>query len=167
MESLGEFTVMALTGVKMIDEILDARKGRPGELIEALQDIQESCGYLPEDHLKATSESLNVPLIEVYRVANFYKAFRLQPPGKNLITVCMGTACHVRGAARIVEEALMKLKIGLGETTVDNLFTVEMVNCVGACALGPVIIVNGKYHSHMTPLKIDKLLDKLAKLGAN
>lgn len=154
---------MALAGVKEIDKILEGRKGRPEELIEVLQDIQESCGFLPEEHLKATSERLNAPLIEVYRVANFYKAFKLQPPGKNLITVCMGTACHVRGAARIVDEALTKLKISLGATTVDKLFTVEMVNCVGACALGPVVIVNGKYHDHMSPQKIDKLLDKLAE----
>ena len=154
---------MALAGVKEIEKILEGRKGNSEELIEVLQDIQEGCGYLPEDHLRATSERLNVPLIEVYRVANFYKAFKLQPPGKNLITVCTGTACHVRGAARIVDEALTKLKISLGETTVDRLFTVEMVNCVGACALGPVVIVNGKYHDHMSPQKIDKLLDKLAE----
>ena len=156
---------MALAGVKEIEKFLEDRKGHPEELIEVLQDIQEGCGYLPEEHLKATSEKLNVPLIDVYRVANFYKAFKLQPSGKYLITVCMGTACHVRGAARIVEEALARLTINLGETTVDKLFTVEMVNCVGACALGPVVIVNGTYHDHMTPLKIDKLLDKLAKLG--
>ncbi len=154
---------MALAGVKEIEKFLEGRKGHPEELIEVLQDIQEGCGYLPEDHLKATSVKLNVPRIEVYRVANFYKAFKLHPPGKNLITVCMGTACHVRGAARIAEEALTKLKISLGETTVDKLFTVEMVNCVGACALGPVVIVNGEYHDHMTPLKMDKLLDKLAE----
>jgi NADH:ubiquinone oxidoreductase subunit E len=154
---------MALAEVRDINEILDLREGRPEELIEVLQDIQESCGYLPEGHLRATSERLHVPLIEVYRVANFYKAFKLQPCGKHLITVCMGTACHVRGAARIVEEALMKLKICLGDTTVDKLFTVETVNCLGACALGPVVVVNGKYYDHMTPHKTDQLLEKLAK----
>jgi NADH:ubiquinone oxidoreductase subunit E len=146
--------------------ILDIRKDQPDELIEVLQDIQESIGYLPEEHLRAASERLNVPLIEVYRVANFYKAFKLQPCGKYLITVCTGTACHVRGAERLVEEALTKLQISLGDTTVDKLFTVETVNCLGACALGPVIVVNGKYYDHMSPQKVDILLKKLAKEDA-
>jgi NADH:ubiquinone oxidoreductase subunit E len=160
------YDLMAVTGLKEVNEILEDRKGHPNELIEVLQDIQESCGYLPEDYLKELSDKLNVPLIEVYRVANFYKAFKLQPCGKYLVTVCMGTACHVRGAERIVEETLTRLKIGFGETTVDNLFTVETVNCLGACALGPVVVVNGEYHDHMTPQKMDKLLTELAKSGA-
>ncbi len=133
----------------------------PRELIEVLQDIQEQIGYLPEDNLREASVNLGVPLIEVFRVANFYKAFKLEPSGKYLITVCTGTACHVRGAESIVDEALAKLKIKTGETTVDRLFTVETVNCVGACALGPVVIVNGKYYDHMSAAKISNLIDFL------
>lgn len=156
---------MAIPALKEFKEILDSRAGHPDELIEILQDIQEHHGYLDEFHLKEVSVMLDVPLIEVFRVANFYKAFRLQPCGKHLITVCMGTACHVRGAARLVEEALRRLEIELGETTVDNLFTVETVNCLGACALGPVMVVDGKYYNHMTPRKTNILLDKLSRDG--
>ena len=133
------------------------------QLIEVLQDIQEEKGYLPEEQLKSVSEKLDVPLIEVFRVANFYKAFKLEPSGKYLITVCTGTACHVRGADTLVEQALAKLKTKAGETTADQLFTVETVNCVGACALGPVIIVNGKYYDHMSADKIGNLIESLRK----
>jgi NADH:ubiquinone oxidoreductase subunit E len=156
---------MAIPDLKEFKEMLDNRSGHSDELIEILQDIQERYGYLDEYHLKEVSVKLEVPLIDVFRVANFYKTFRLQPCGKHLITVCMGTACHVRGAARLVEEALSRLKIELGETTVDDLFTVESVNCLGACALGPVVVVDGRYYNHMTPRKINKLLDKLSRDG--
>jgi NADH:ubiquinone oxidoreductase subunit E len=151
------------TELKDAESPQESWKRRPDELIEVLQDIQENCGYLPEEDLIAVSDELNVPLIEVYRVCNFYKAFRLRPSGKYRITVCLGTACHVRGAARVVDEALARLEINLDETTMDNLFTVETVNCLGACALGPVVVVNGTYHDHMTPQKINKLLKSLAK----
>ena len=154
---------MVATEITDIDKIIDKRKGDPGQLIEVLQDLQNKYQYLSEDTLRITAEKLHVPLIEVYRVANFYKAFKLNPSGKYLITVCLGTACHVRGASKLVEESLNKLKIELGETTVDKLFTVETVNCVGACALGPVVIVNGKYYDHMSSEKIEELIDSLAK----
>ena len=149
-----------------MEDTLVLAERRPEDLIEVLQDIQEKNGYLPEDHLREVAEQLDVPLIEVYRVANFYKAFKLQPSGKYLITVCTGTACHVRGADRVVEEALAKLEISVGETTVDKLFTVETVNCVGACAVGPVMIVNGQYHDRMNPAKIIDLLDSLVSDNA-
>ena len=129
-----------------MDSILKSRECVPSELIEVLQDIQQKEGYLPEDMLVEVSKRLSVPLIEVFRVANFYKVFTLQPRGKYLITVCMGTACHVRGAPKIIDEVLGQLNIKPGQTTEDGLFTVEGVNCVGACALGPVVIINGKYH---------------------
>ncbi len=141
-----------------LDSILAKRKGQPGQLIEVLQDIQGIYNYLPEKALWKVSDSLSVPVIEVFRVANFYKAFSLQPRGKHLITICTGTACHVRGAPKSVDEVLGQLKIKPGMTTKDKLFTVETVNCVGACALGPVLIMDGKYYDHMTPLKLRKLI---------
>jgi NADH-quinone oxidoreductase subunit E len=146
-----------------VESNLGIAERKPEDLIEILQDIQANNGYLPEEQLKEVSNVLDVPLIEVFRVANFYKAFRLEPSGKYVITACSGTACHVRGSARIVEEALSKLQIELGATTVDRLFTVESVNCVGACALGPIIIVNGKYYDRMDPAKISDLIDSLSK----
>ena len=135
--------------------------GRVGQrrfLVEVLQDIQQAEGYIPQDAMCAVSERLCVPLIEVYRVASFYKAFSLEPRGKHVITVCMGTACHVRGAARMLDQVAGQLGIQPGETTDDQLFTVESVNCLGACALGPVVVLDGDYYHHMTPGKLRKLI---------
>ena len=142
----------------VLEKILRSRPSEPGQLIEVLQDLQGANGHLSEEAMLAVSERLAVPLIEVYRVANFYKAFRLKPRGHHLVTVCMGTACHVRGAARMIDEVQGQLDVRPGETTEDNLFTVECVNCLGACALGPVVVMNGVYHHHMTPGKLRKLI---------
>ena len=130
-------------------EIIGDRSGEPRFLIEVLQDVQQVDGYLSQDVMCGVSERLCVPLIEVYRVASFYKAFSLQPRGKHVVTVCMGTACHVRGAHRMVDEVAGQLGIEPGETTDDQLFTVESVNCLGACALGPVVVTDGTYHHHI------------------
>lgn len=135
----------------------------PQELIEILQDVQTERGFLPEEVLRETALRLSLPLIEVFRVANFYKAFTLKPRGKYLVTVCMGTACHVRGSQTLADVLLRKLGICAGDTTPDNLFTVETVNCVGACALGPVVIVNGRYYDHMTASKAEDLVESLSK----
>jgi NADH:ubiquinone oxidoreductase subunit E len=144
-----------------LDEILDARPSEPRYLVEVLQDIQQAEGYLPQEAMCTVSQRLSVPLIEVYRAANFYKAFSLQPRGKHVVTVCMGTACHVRGAIRMLDEVAGQLGIEPGETTNDGLFTVESVNCLGACALGPVVVLDGVYHHHMTPGKLRKLIQSL------
>jgi NADH:ubiquinone oxidoreductase subunit E len=144
-----------------LEEILDRYSGEPRFLVEALQDIQEAEGYVSEDSMRSVSERLRVPLIEVYRVANFYRAFSLQPRGQHVITTCTGTACHVRGAPRMLDEVAGQLGIQPGETTEDQLFTVEAVNCLGACALGPVVVVDGVYHHHMTPGKLRKLVNSL------
>jgi len=141
-----------------LDSVLPSRTGKPESLIEALQDIQSIYNHLPEEALWKVSETLGVPIIEVFRVANFYKAFTLEPRGKHLITLCMGTACHVRGAPKFLDEIHGQLKIAPGETTEDKMFTVETVNCVGACALGPIVIMNEKYHDRMTSLKLRKLI---------
>ena len=149
------------TTVPTVEEIVRDREGRPAQLIEVLQDLQEAHGYLSEEAMSLVSERLGVPLIEVYRVANFYKAFSLSPRGRHLITVCMGTACHVRGAPRMVDEVLGQLGIDPGKTTEDGAFTVETVNCLGACALGPVVVLDGRYHDHMTPRKLRKLIQSV------
>jgi len=107
------------------------------------------------------AERLKIPLIEVFRVASFYKAFALTPRGRHLITVCMGTACHVRGAPRMMDEVLGFLGVEPGQTTADGLFTVECVNCLGTCALGPVVVLDGEYHDHMTPAKLRKLVQSV------
>jgi NADH:ubiquinone oxidoreductase subunit E len=143
---------------QVIEEILARRECEPSQLIEVLQDVQEACGYIPEDAMCVVSDRLAVPLIDVYGVASFYKAFSLQPRGRHIITVCLGTACHVRGAPRMVDLLEGLLEVSPGETTADGLFTVECVNCLGACALGPIAVVDGTYHHHMTPGKLQKLI---------
>lgn len=150
---------------KKVDTLLKNRNSR-SELIEVLQDVQQAYKYLPEDVLRQVSERLDTPIIEVFRVANFYKAFTLKPRGKHVLTVCMGTACHVKGAPRFLDEVLGQLNIKPGETTEDNEFTVETVNCLGACALSPVVILDGEYHEHMTPGKLRSLISDVCKEGA-
>ncbi len=144
--------------VVAIDAILENRGSEPFDVVEVLQDLQESCGYLPEEGLRQVSDLFGVPLIEVFRLASFYKAFSLKPRGRHLLTVCLGTACHVRGAPRMLDEVVSQLGVGPGETTEDRAFTVETVNCLGACALGPVVVLDGEYHDHMTSAKLRGLL---------
>ena len=138
--------------------LVEAAEGRPSELIEVLQDIQSQCGYLAEPAMREVAEKLDVPLIEVFRVANYYKSFALTPRGKHVITLCTGTACHVRGAPWLLDELSSQLAVSAGETTEDDMFTVDAVNCLGACALGPVVVMDGKYYDHMTPGKLRKLV---------
>ena len=146
-----------------LDVILEGRRSQPNQLIEVLQDIQENFGYIPREAIKSVSQELGVPLIEVYRVASFYKAFRLNPSGKHVLTMCTGTACHVRGSHLLLDHAIDQLKIRPGEVTPDGLFSIEHVNCLGACALGPIVAENGSYHQHMTPSKLRKLIETLSK----
>ncbi len=145
-----------------IEPILKGRLSQPHQLIEVLQDVQQGFGYIPEQAMRDVSEGLGVPLMEVYRTASFYKAFKLTPSGKNVITMCMGTACHVRGGKLLLDQATGQLGVKPGEVTKDGLFSVEHVNCLGACALGPIVSVNGVYHHHMTPGKLRKLINKLS-----
>jgi NADH:ubiquinone oxidoreductase subunit E len=123
-----------------------------------LLDIQESEGFVSEAAMWAISEGLSVPPMEVYRVANFYKVISLEPRGKHLITICMGTACHVRAAALLFDQVLSQLGAEPSGTTADGLFTVQTVNCLGACAIGPVVVLDGVYYHHMTPAKLRKLI---------
>ena len=142
--------------------ILEGRRSQPHQLIEVLQDVQENYGYIPEEAMQAVSKELGVPLTEVYGVASFYKAFSLKPRGKNVITVCTGTACHVRGAKMVLNQATGQLGVAPNEMTEDGLFTVQHVNCLGACALGPVVTENGSCHHHMNPGKLRKLIKTLS-----
>jgi NADH:ubiquinone oxidoreductase subunit E len=140
------------------EEILKGRGSQPYDVVEVLQDIQAAYHYLPEPVLRRVSEALAVPLIEVFRLANFYKVFSLTPRGRHLITVCMGTACHVRESPRFLDEVRRQLRVEPGGTTADGEFTLETVNCLGACALAPVVVMDGRYYEHMTPAKLSRLL---------
>ena len=144
-----------------LDQILEGRRSQPNQLIEVLQDVQKNYGYIPPESMQAVSQGLGVPLIEVYRVASFYKAFRLSPAGKNGLTICTGTACHVRGARLLLDQATGQLGVKPGEVTSDGLFSVDHVNCLGACALGPIVTENGNYYHHMTPGKLRKMIKTL------
>ncbi|MEJ2363656.1 MAG: NAD(P)H-dependent oxidoreductase subunit E [Deltaproteobacteria bacterium] len=148
-----------------LDSILEGRRSQPNQLIEVLQDVQQQEGYIPEEVMRVISKELGVPPMEVYRVASFYKAFSLKPRGKNVITVCMGTACHVRGAKLLLNQATGLLKVKPGEMTDDGLFTIEQVNCLGTCAVGPVVSENGSCYRHMSPGKLRKLIKSMNRTG--
>lgn len=149
--------------VKVVNRILKNYKDNKTSLISILQDIQEEFGYLPTEALKLVAEELNLKLIDVYSVATFYKSLRLSPQGKHSIVVCTGTACHVRGTTKILDEVQSQLGIGPGDTSADKKFTFNTVNCLGACAIGPVMVVDGKYHGNMTPIKVRQVLSNYLK----
>lgn len=144
-----------------LEQILKGRRSQPHQVIEVLHDIQGSFGYIPEDAMRTVSKELGVPLIEVYRVASFYKAFKLTKQGKYLITICMGTACHVRGAKLLMDQAATQLGLKPNDVSDDGLFSYQHVNCLGACALGPIVTVNGTYYHHMNPAKLRRLIRSL------
>lgn len=129
-------------------------------LIPLLQDIQSEYGYLPEDVLKQASEYIGLPLSRIYGVATFYNQFRLVPIGKNVIKVCRGTACHVKNSANILAALENTLKISAGQTTRDKVFTLEVVSCIGACSIAPVICVNDEYYGRLAIKDIDKIIKR-------
>lgn len=141
-----------------VGQVLQKYQHDKSLLVDILQDIQAESGYLPKEVLEETSKGLDVPLSRVYSVATFFKAFSLKPRGRHLINVCVGTACHVRGAGKVVEKIEQELGIKAGETTEDLKFTLETVNCIGACALGPMVMVGEDYHGEMTPDAISSVL---------
>ncbi|MCK4648026.1 NAD(P)H-dependent oxidoreductase subunit E [bacterium] len=147
--------------MRKIDRIIARHK--KGGLVPLLQDVMEEYGYLSGETLKKIAQKLDIPLSRVYGLATFYKSFSLTPRGKHLISVCMGTACHVRGAPRIMEKLERDLRIKAGETTKNLKFTLETVNCLGACALGPLIVIDGKYYGRMNLAKMDKALKDYLK----
>jgi len=133
-----------------------------GGLIAVLEEIQARYGHLPEEALRTVSEETGRSLVDVYGIATFYRAFSLVPRGRHLVCACLGTACHVRGAPRVVEELERQLGIQAGQTTPDGEFTLETVNCLGACALGPVVVIDGHYFSKVRRSKVRHLLDEAA-----
>jgi NADH-quinone oxidoreductase subunit E len=132
-------------------------------LVPILQDVQKEFNYLPQKALQQVSVFLDVPISQIYEVATFYKAFSLTPRGDHQLTVCIGTACHVRGAPILTDHIGRILGIKPGETSTDLKFSFGTVNCVGACALGPILEADGEYHGNMTISKSNKLLKKLGK----
>lgn len=159
----GEYEQEKTDFVEKTDQIIDAIGAKQRYLIQILQEVHEAFNYLPEDALRRISHRLKLPFAEVYGTASFYKAFSLEPRGKHIMQVCMGTACHVRGAGRILDEIKRILSINPGMTTEDRLFTLETVNCLGACALGPIVVVDGQYHGNMVIGGVPKLIDTYAK----
>ena len=146
--------------LSQVDAII-ARHGSEGRaLIPLLLDVQREFYYLPEEAMERVAEKTGRPAIQVYQVARFYKAFSLKPRGKHRVTVCLGTACHVRGGERLVDQAERVLKVGPGGTTQDRQFTLETVNCLGCCALGPVMVVDGTYYGKMAASKVERVLKK-------
>jgi NADH-quinone oxidoreductase subunit E len=127
-------------------------------LIDILHDTQAAIGYLPKEALEAISDGLDVPLSRIYCVVTFFKAFSLNPRGRHLVSVCMGTACHVRGADKVVEQIEKELGIKAGQNTPDLKFTLETVNCIGSCALGPMVTVDDDYHGQVTSESIVPVL---------
>lgn len=136
---------------ELIQEIVTRYEGDVGMLIPMMQDLQAEHGYLPAEQLRHLSGQLDVPLTRVYGVATFYSSFRLAPKGQHEVTLCMGTVCYLKGANRISEAICEEFNIEPGGTTPDRLFTLQAVNCVGACALAPVMVVDGEYHDGVTP----------------
>ena len=143
----------------VVESLVHKYGAKKEALIPILQDIQSDLNWLPEEVLKAVAEKLQMPLIDVYGIASFYRTFSLKPRGKHIITVCVGTACHVRGGQRIVDEIGRRLEIAPGETTQDKNFTLETVNCLGCCALGPIVMIDGEYYGEMTTRKVGPVLE--------
>lgn len=144
---------------RTVDGILDRHQSLESSLVPILQDVHDAFRYLPPEVLAYIAFRLGLPSSRIYNVATFYKAFSLKPRGKHIITVCMGTACHVRGAPRILEEMERALGIQSGETSQDRMFTLETVNCLGACALGPVVVSDKDYKGNMTVAQAGKLVE--------
>ncbi len=147
--------------INKIKEVIGRSPAEPSSLIVVLQDIQREFHYLPCEALKEAADMLHVPLSKVFSASTFYNSFSLTPRGENIVRVCQGTACHIRGADQLLEQLETGLQIKAGQTTPDMKFTLEVVNCVGACAMAPVMIVNDKYHANV---RCDRAM-KLAKRG--
>jgi NADH-quinone oxidoreductase subunit E len=140
--------------------------GRTEELLPTLQNLQAEFHYLPEKQLREVARRFQVPLTQVFHLATFYNCFSLEPVGEHVVQVCLGTACHVRGAPRVLDRMLRDLKLGGPGTTKDCQFTVRSVRCVGCCSLAPVVRVDNNTHPHLTQAKVPGLLKKYSKIKA-
>jgi NADH:ubiquinone oxidoreductase subunit E len=149
--------------VQEVREIVERHEGERGDLISILEEIQGKYSYLPEEALRVVADTTGRPLVDVYGVATFYKWFSLKPRGKHLVSCCVGTACHVRGAPKVAEALRKDLGVGAGETTPDREFTLETVNCLGACALGPIVVADGHYFPNTTSAQVKSILVRTAQ----
>jgi NADH:ubiquinone oxidoreductase subunit E/NAD-dependent dihydropyrimidine dehydrogenase PreA subunit len=154
---------LAENDLRKITEIVKDYRSKKGSLMPVLQRINSTYNYLPISLLKYISRELNISLSLIYNIATFYKTFSLEERGQHIVKVCLGTACHVRGADGVLEEFKRILGIEAGQNTKDLIFTLETVNCVGACALGPVIMVDNEYFGNMSPPKVRRIIDKFYK----
>jgi len=143
-----------------VTAIINKYGGERGQLVSILQDIQAEYYYLPGEALIQVSEIMGIPASRIYDVATFFKAFSLEPRGKHIINICLGTACHVRGGSRVLEQVERCLSIKRGQTTKDRKFTLETVNCMGCCAVGPAVKIDGDYYGRMSTDKVEGLLAK-------
>ena len=148
---------------RVINTIIKRYDNEKSNLLAILTDIQAEYNWLPPDALRLVADQLHVPLIDVYGVASFYHAFSLTPRGKHIVTVCQGTACHVRGAPTVLNRIQEILDISPGCTTKDDQFTLETVNCLGACALAPIVVVDGNYHGQATTQKANAIIAQYRK----
>jgi len=151
---------MSEVDLAKVDEVVDKYGCDDGMLIQILQDVQAEYRWLPKEALKRVCAKLGIPLSRAYRIATFYTLFSLEPRGRHVVNVCLGTACHVRGGARILEKLEQSLDITSGHTTPDRKFTLQRVNCLGCCALGPVITVDEEAHGRLGVKDIDGILEK-------
>ncbi len=148
---------------ELIEQIVDRYDGETGMLIPMMQDLQAECGHLPPDRLRILAKRLDLPVSRLYSVATFYSSFRLAPKGLHEVTLCIGTVCYLKGAGRISEAICEEFQVEPGGTTPDGLFSYQPVNCVGACALAPVMIVDGEYHDGVT---VDQAMELLRALSS-
>jgi NADH-quinone oxidoreductase subunit E len=146
--------------VNIVDEIVLTHMEESARIVPILQDVQRHYHYLPEGALRHVAGRLRIPCSRVYAVANFYGAFSLKPRGKHLVRICMGTACHLRGSPKLMDLLASKFKVEDGGTSSDGAFSVEAVNCLGACALAPVVSVDGKYLDGVSPDKLLRIIKK-------
>jgi NADH-quinone oxidoreductase subunit E len=156
-----------MIAVPELQNILNRHGRDPANVIAILQDIQVEANWLPEEDLRYVCTELEIPLSKMMALATFYKAFSLEPRGKHIVSVCLGTACHVRGGERILGAVERELGILGGETDEDLQWTLETVGCLGACALGPILVVDGEYHGQMTSVKASRLLQRIKKADGN
>lgn len=146
--------------LKRVDEMIEYYKGEEGVLIQLLLDIQSEFNWISKEAITQISERMQIPKSQIYRITSFYEAMSLEPVGRHIIQVCLGTACQVRGAPKILDRIEGDLKIKGGETTPDMRFSLKRVNCLGCCAMGPVIVVDGIYHGKITPAMVEGILEK-------
>ena len=146
--------------VEAIDAILAKFPEKRGSLIGILHEVQNHFRYLPEGELRYISKRIGIPITQIYSIVNFYNRFSLKPKGKNEVCVCLGTACHVKGAEKVMNQIKDKLHIDKGETTDDMNFSLDEVRCIGACSLAPAVVINDDTHGMVTPKQVETLLSK-------